>query len=384
MVNYLNQLKNPQINSIRFFEVMRDFRKGGLSPAIFDDFIKSIGQLPQIINRTEEDYKVFEKFNLTDVNEIDFSVILREVQRRAINDSKICWHPSASSTNCNIDSSGNIIISAAHSIQNNGVLSQISENGEVMGYALDKGEFEGKKSHKNHASIFWGFCNTHDSIFRPIETSSYTGTDLQNFLFAYRGFVVSSHKKKEVSLWMNFGEQSEKDLIENKKIFDTAIINDDYSVIKTEIFELDKFYPIVVSSSFYLDFDFEGNTIMHSDNRMEDIFITLLPIGNKTFFLLSYFKQDEHLYGNLGNQLRSRKNLKSDISVIVAAHCENVYFNPVYYETFIKKHENDLEQIMELTQSDIGEIKENDEYDTISITPKNYLNNTLNINLFGY
>jgi len=264
------------------------------------------------------------------------------------------------------------------------VLSKIAENGDVMGHAFKEGKIEGEKSHKNHASIFWGFCNTHDSIFQPIEAGKYTKSDVENFLFAYRSFVVSYHIKKEVSQWMNFGVQSENDLIENKKIFDKAILTKDYSVINTEVFELDKFYPIVVSASFYLDFDFKGKEIKHSDDRMENIYVTLLPIENKTFFLLSYFEQDKHLYGNLGNQLTERNNLKSDITMLVGAHTENIYFNPIYYKTFIEKHEKDLKKLMMMTQFDQEIINEKGGYDLYSLTPKNYLNNILNINFFGY
>ena len=36
MVNYLNYLENPQINHEKFYEVMRDFRKGGLNPNIYE------------------------------------------------------------------------------------------------------------------------------------------------------------------------------------------------------------------------------------------------------------------------------------------------------------------------------------------------------------
>jgi hypothetical protein len=384
MVNYLNQLQNPQLKSKKIFKVLCDFRKGGLHPDMFDDFINTIDNLPQIIDRTPADYHIFDKFNLTDVSEKDFQAIMREVQKRAIIESKICWHPLASEATCDTDGTGKIKISAAHSIQNNGVLSQIAEDGVVMGYVLDKAEFGGTESHKNQASTFWGFCNIHDSIFQPIENFPYKGTDLQNFLFAYRGFVISAHKKKEVSEWMDFGEQSDNDIVEVKKIFDNAIVKEEYSTIKTEVFDLDKFYPIVVSSAFYLDFDFEGNPIEHSDERIEDIFITLLPLGNKTLFLLSYLEEDEHLYGNLGDQLRKRDSLKSDITMLVAAHTENVYFNPIYYKTFIEKIEGELEEVHRLAQFDLGEIKEGDEYEVTSLTPSNYLNNSLGITFFGY
>lgn len=385
MTNFLRQLENPQINHEQFFTVMRDFRKGGLNPTMFDDFMQIIQTLPALYDRQENDYKIFDKFNLTDVTEEDFTVITREVMKRSIEKSKFCWHPQASKTTCKVDDSGKIIVSAAHSIQNNGVLSKIVKDGHVMSYALDKGEFEGKEFSKNHASIFWGFCNIHDAIFKPIEIAPYTRTAEQHFLFAYRGFVVASHKKIEVSNWINYGTQSDNDIVENRKIFDVAILSNDYSVIETHVFELPAFYPIAVSSSFYLDFDFEGNPIKHSDDRMEDVFVTLLPTDNKTYFLLSYFQQDKNLYGHLGEQLTKRNNLKSDITMLIAAHTENVYFHPTYYKTFIEKYEKELEIIMVQAQMDYASIDENSQLNVdFSFTPSNYLNNPYDINFFGY
>ena len=55
MANYLNQLENPQFNHRAFFEVMRDFRKGGLNPLNFDRFMDTVNNLPPI--RTERDYQ---------------------------------------------------------------------------------------------------------------------------------------------------------------------------------------------------------------------------------------------------------------------------------------------------------------------------------------
>ncbi len=385
MVNYLLQLQNPQMVYTDFFEVMCEYRKGGLNPTMYIEFMKTIQLLPSLYYRHESDYKIFDKFNLTDISEDEFQIIIKEVMKRGIEKSKICWHPNADTSTCKVDGSGKIIISAAHSIQNNGVLSKIVENGQVMSYTFDKVEFDGKPIGKNHASIFWGFCNTHDAMFRPIEVSLYTGTPEQNFLYAYRGFVVASHKKIEVSNRYNFGEQSNNDIVNNKKIFDNAIITNSFSVIETEIFELPAFYPIAVTSSFYLDFDFEGNPIPHSEDRMEDIFITLFPTQKKSYFLLSYFNQDRHLYGNLGEQLRKRDNLKSDITMLIAAHAENVYFNPTYYKTFIEQYETILELIMFHSQMDYATMDENNQMKVdFSFTPSNYLNNPYEINFFGY
>jgi hypothetical protein len=286
---------------------------------------------------------------------------------------------------CDTDSSGKIKISAAHSIQNNGVLSKVAQNGHVMSYVFEKVDIDGGTLGRNIASIFWGFCNTHDAIFRPIENYPYTGTVEQHFLFAYRGFVVAAHKKIEVATWMDYGEQSDNDINENRKVFDTAILNGDYGVIETQVFELPAQYPIAVSSSFFLDFDFEGNEIPHSDERMENLFITLLPADNRTFFLLSYFSQDKGLYERVFTQRHSRNNLKSDLTMLIAGHVENVYFNPTYYETFIRQQEEKLNELFFHTQFDYAKIgKDGKPIVEFSMTPSNYLDNPYGLSFFGY
>lgn len=385
MASFLNLLENPQIKYEKYFEVLRDFRKGGLNPDNYEEFMQTVNSLPVIRHRTPQTYLAFEKFKLTDIDEDDFVVIQREIIKRAINDCKMCWHPDASSLKCDTNSSGKINVSAAHSIQNNGILSQIAEDGHVMTYATSFTNFKGDKLGKKLASIFWGFCNRHDSIFKPIEIEPYSKTEEQHFLFAYRGFVVAAHKKVEVSEWMNFGEQSKNDILQAKRIFNEAIQKQDYSVIKTHVVELDSFYPFAVSSSFYLDFDFGGKAIPHSENRMETVFVTFLPQLNKSFFLLSYFTVDEHLYGALGKQLENRNNLRSDITMLLSSHVENIYFNPTYYKAFIEEYEHKFEAIFMESQMDHAVIDEKDNIHVKqSFTPNNYLSNKHQINFFGY
>ncbi|GLU53272.1 hypothetical protein [Dyadobacter frigoris] len=266
-------LENTQTKYERHFEVMRDLRKGGLNPDMYPEFLNTVKNLPNLPSRKISDYRIFDKFNLSNLTESDVFVISNEFQRRSRNITKTCWHPLASSSTCKVDRSRKIIVTEAHSIQNNGVLSKISENGHVVGFSLDKNGFEDKEIGKNIASTFLGFCNNHDAIFYPIETNSYSGTDEQHFLYAYRAFVVSFHKKRETSYFINYGIQSENDIEENKKIFDLAIISKNYSVIKTDVFELPAHYPMAVSSAANLEFDFDGNPIIHSENRMGNLYI---------------------------------------------------------------------------------------------------------------
>ena len=372
MANFINILMHGQFKADIFLQVLRDFRKGGINPNNYDSIFA-------IVKNSR--FSELSQFELTDINKDDFAAIIREINLRGIEHNKKCWHPEANSNSCTVDKSGKIKISAAHSIQNNRILSKISHNGHVMTYSIDKGEYKGSNKGKSLASIFYGFCNKHDAIFNPIEIETYNQTVEQNFLFAYRGFVIAAHKKMEGSYVMNFGEQYLNDIAETKKIFDKAILNKEYDILDSVVIELPAFYPIATSSSFYLDFDFDHNSIPHSDNRMEKIYISLFPSETKTYFILSYFKIDRHLYSNVGRQLKSRNNFKSDITMLIGAHVENVYFNPIYYDTFIVKHEKSLHQLLRETQYDFIPSNTNE---TISMTPDNYLENLYEIDFFGY
>ena len=385
MVNYLGLTETPTAKYEFFFEVIRDFRKGGLSPSNYEEFLNTVKSLPPILNRKPSDYNVFSKFGLIDLSEEDFPAVMREAQRRSAEKSKMCWHPLAGSSTCKLGSNGEIIISAAHSLQNNGVLSKIMKDGHVTTFARDTTKMDGKLLSKNVASVFWGFCNKHDAIFKPIETVSYTETIEQNFLFAYRSFTVAAHKKNEGSNLFDFGDQADNDIIETKKIFDEAILSGNMDILDTTVVQFPLFYPVAAASSFYLDFDFEGNEISHSDERMENIFITLVPDASGSYLIVSYFKRDAHLYENFVKQLVERNNLKSDVSILLAAHTENIYFEPVYFSTFIENQGEEIKSAMKDSQFDYAYFDENNQrVDSFSLTPVNYLSNPFSINLFGY
>lgn len=381
MVNYLKWIHNPQINHELFFKIFCNFRKGGLNPDIWDEFIHCVREYEQ--NKCE--YNIFEKFDLSDISFQEHMTVFSELQRRSIKKSKTCWHPKAGRATCNLDNRGRIIISAAHSIQNNRALSTIAENGHVMTFDYNMQSLTGSKPlGKNLASIFWGFCNKHDAIFYPIDSERYEGTETQNFLFAYRAFVFSANLKMETSLVINHGNQSDIDIQENKQIFNQSILGENYNKIINHRFELSSFYPVACSGCFYLEYDFNCNEIEHSKDRMEFIFLTVFPTENdKTNILISYFKDDEHLYAKLAKQIQERSNLKYDISILIAALCGNAYFRPSYYQKFIAGIEPIILEAYLITHLDIPLFGNNNQIvSSQSVTPKNYLTNPWNINIF--
>jgi len=372
----LKMLMHPQVNYKVYFEVMRDFRKGGLKPEIYNAFIQVVDSLPQSDMRKYFVCMMFKHFNLKEITEAESEAILNEVVKRTIEKNKTCFHPEAGKESCGLDYDGKIKASRAHSAQR-AILKNISLNGQVAKYSLSSSQIP---KQINIASIFYGFCNTHDAIFKPIETEIYSNTPQQNFLFAYRSWAFSTHKKIERSNLKNFGEQWQGDVQENKKLFDGAILKNKYDIIKTEKFELNKLYPIAGTGCFYLEYDFDGNEILHSEDRMEFVFISIFPSNNKTYFLLSYFKSDESLYGALGKQIRKRDNLLSDISILLC-HSDNIYFHPDYFNQHIKIY---FEKIRKVFFSINFEIKIDDfDKGTSNIQSENYLENPDNINFFA-
>lgn len=378
----LDLLNIPGLVARPFYEKMSSWKKGGLHPSMLEKFMAVVESLPPVENRFNLDLSIFEEFNLDFINSRDWANIHKEVIRIATLKSKRCWHPNTPQE-CSLDANGEVKITAAHSIQKSGPLKRISEELEVSSYGFSAVTGDGERIRINSASVFWGFCNAHDGIFKPIEDFPFDGTPKQNFLFAYRAFVVTAHQKVVESFWLDTGTEWKNDQIQNKKIFDKAILDEDWSVIQTEVIDLPGFFPLVFSSSFYLDFDFEGNAIPHSDQRMEKIFVTLLPNDDKTTFLISCLSQDGKVYHGLIEQLKSRKNLLLDISILIAPHVENIFFSPSYYTKYIASQEKNIKLAMKEAQFDFAPFLSDGTIGAkYSLTPHDYLSNPLKINFF--
>jgi len=364
---------------------MRDMRKGGLNPAIYSAFEQDVTDLVGMGRNPIGLSYLTDKYKLKDISEKDFIAIETQLRKRAVAFAERCWHPQAGPTTCTLDAEGKPKITDAHSLQNNGILSRIAPNGKVTSLNRLTGGFESMDQYKSNASTFRGMCNAHDAVFSPVERAPYLGTAEQHFLHAYRSFLYSQHVKLETSYGMDFGGQWDADVIASRAIIEPALLNGHWDVFETHAFVLPAMYPIASSGNFYLEFDFEGNAIPHSQDRMEFVYVTLLPQDKTTLFLFSYLKQDAPLCSQVGSQLRFRNNLKLDISALLAPHTENIYYEPVYHAQFIAP-QNDL--IMEYTH----EVqfakpvldKDGNLVGERSRTPKDYLQNHRGVQLFGY
>lgn len=260
-------------------------------------------------------------------------------------------------------------IKSAHSIQNNRVLSRISEDGHV--YTIDftvensRGTPEFKKISRNKASTFFGFCDYHDTeIFKPIEVSSYHNTEEQNFLFAYRGFCIGYHKVfRKMKILRNHFKKFPDSLLEPESIseyriaqldirdgemefnnFTNDLRNKKYGGLETFTYTMDYEVNFAVSSCFAVSKDMNMNSIQNISDLNKDImiprlFVNFFPIEEKTVIILSYYKNTQSPYGVLFEQLRnsSECDLLHYLNYIVFNGTEDVYYRPSSIQTLNSK-----------------------------------------------
>lgn len=282
-------------------------------------------------------------------------------------DFKTCIYPD------NSKCKGGII--NAHTLQNNYVLSQLSVDEHVIVSVpvVDKFgvKIEFKRISKNKATTFMGFCKEHDDkIFAPIEKKCYTGEKQQNFLFAYRAFAQEYHKKMRMMTSLKnivknkpsltkiedfvanyrLRELDIFDIKEYKKIFDKSLIEENYDILESITFKLDKQYDFAVTTMFTLSTDIEGNCLndiySYAFVRMKSCFITIIPLGGETLILLSWLKEDSSIFEEYKKQLNNltEDQLKIYINNLIPMYTENIVLSPRLWEKLTPYSRKELEK----------------------------------------
>lgn len=258
----------------------------------------------------------------------------------------------------------------AHSIQNNKILSKISDNGEVMYFNFDRipEEIEFVKTGRKKATTFRGFCGYHDTkIFLPIEAKDYSLGDYeQEFLFCYRALAKEYSAQMSLANMFNYYLEKGFENPEEK----AALIKNHSEKIKSISFMKNKFcdykdmsninlqkkrfwkvntkkmvfsqeYPIAVSSMFYIERDVLGNVVNDLTKIPCDfapLFLTIFPQNGNTYILFSYFNKDKNRYSFLDEQIinKSENIQKIILSNILALYVENIALSPILWSKIDK------------------------------------------------
>lgn len=259
-------------------------------------------------------------------------------------------------------------IIGAHSIQNNRILKRISTEGNVyMPCVKNKNPFIPiSKWGRKQATVFTGFCYHHDSeIFKSIENGSFDKSQKQVFFYIYRCFSIEYHKKLEnynMLCLINKENKMDKreikenflglglalwDLDKGKKIFDKALVAEEYDIITSVIWEFDKQIKFAASGYQGLEKSLKGKAIQsinEINKNIEHIFISIFPEEKKSYCIIGWFKENDNLFYEYKKELLSltKKERENYINNILPLITENISINPEGWDKFNEKEKKEF------------------------------------------
>ena len=283
-------------------------------------------------------------------------------------DFKICVYPDKSC--CKLP------IKNAHTLQNNGVLSAVSELEHVMVTdplnKVRKGYITRKIS-KNKATTFYGFCEYHDSyLFKDIELKEYKNEIKQNFLFAYRVLAQEYHKKERVisSLQNCVKENSSilvspimvenyrmmdlarKDIRELLDIFNTSYINENFDILYNYVYKFEQQCRFAVTTMYVPASTLDGEELIDiyskEKDRLPSVFLTVIPGNDCSYLVMSCLKLDYAKIKKYFDDIEEldENKLKRFLNWTLPTYSENIVLSPKLWEAWSEKAKNQYERIV--------------------------------------
>lgn len=239
---------------------------------------------------------------------------------------KQCLHPNKN------ECSKKIV--KAHAIQNNRILNKICQDGMVVTmdgvshYMFQDSDVKGR----GIATVFTGFCSYHDkTLFQEIEDKEFACSKKQIFLLTYRTLAWHYHKKQEQanSELIKYRKMKEKgydlsqsedyldyiralsrglaDNDEEKELFDTALLSEDYDSVNSWIWEIPYELSFAVSMMTELEHDLLGNQIndLEADNHLKQLYLNIFPANGKSYCIWSWNCKCDGVYVPFVNQFKA-------------------------------------------------------------------------------
>jgi SEC-C motif len=321
-------------------------------------------------------------FNKSNQNKIDKKLLNSDGYINHLLNSKrkeaniaVCLHPNKDECKGNIKN--------AHSIQNNRILNQISEDGHVvlLNSEVKNGEYivNTRDVSRNKATTFTGFCDYHDTnLFKPIETAEFEKTNEQLFLYAYRSLCLELHRKMVAIklIQLTFKEQPElvhnpdfvynyrmfqlglNDLEKDKAIFDDALLKHKFDILYTRVYEFPFKINFATSTCFSIEYDLTGTKIVdiydYRADRIPCVYFTAFPDSSNevSYIIMSCLSKDKEIYQGLLDQIYQLDNDEkvSFFNNVLPYYTENIVMNPKLWRSFSKAGK---QQLISKFQSDL-------------------------------
>lgn len=283
-------------------------------------------------------------------------------------DFKVCMYPEKSQ--CKMP------IKNAHTLQNNGVLSTISESGHVMiTDILDKVRNGSilKKVSKNKATTFYGFCEYHDTyLFQDIEIKEYNNEIKQNFLYAYRMVAQEYHKKERtISSIQNcikdnpsilqssilvenyrMMDLARGDVRELMNIFNEAFVSQNFDILHSYVYKFNQQYQFAVTTMYVPASTLDGEEIVDiyskEKDRLPSAFLTVIPTNNCSYFIMSCLKIDYPKIIKYFDEIENleENKLKCFLNWTLPTYSENIILSPKLWDSWNAESKKEYERII--------------------------------------
>lgn len=262
---------------------------------------------------------------------------------------------------CSFSSCHNTDIISAHSIQKNGPLKQIAENGIV--YHIKQEIINGIdqtnifKIGLKQASAHYMFCREHENLFSPIENNNFQISHRHVFLASLRCLMMELYKRSLsiqfftknlekisnnqetrvfLNTYINNLKEGERDMKVAEQIYCKALENNNFDNFKYLALEFPEPIGIVSAGGIHITNDFRNITQLQDlslNMPLEMLFFSCVSSNNKTYFIFHYPESYK----------KSKKFMESFILIptkekigyfiqFLFNRCENTFFSNSFWQ----------------------------------------------------
>lgn len=217
------------------------------------------------------------------------------------------------------------------------------------------------------ASAFPGFCRTHDSgIFQPIDEETWTGSDRQVFLLAYRALCREVYAKfgtvesfmpaairnadgwfrEHLERWQEGEKLGLKESLRDKQAMDAKLQSEDFR-LQSHIVSLGKDFPLRVAGVFVPEIDYDDRILYDLSDYSKPVHrISVCTITVLNDVIGAYVALDDT--PQLNQYLESLKQVTRDESrAYFAQSCfdnfEQIYFSTAWWNGLRERHRIGME-----------------------------------------
>ena len=280
-----------------------------------------------------------------------------------------CSHPEAGPESCG----GRVI--RAHTIQKNGGLAAIAEDGHVISIRsgferlrYNQGQFIPAEMGINRASTFLGFCGRHDSeMFRSVENGTILLTSETAFLLSFRALAYETLQKEaalrnidvlrdldkgkpfsdqcDIQRHINMSAEGTKrglaDLNRWKREYDLAFLNSEFDKYQFYCVAFARALPVVACGAFYPEFDFRGQPLQRIGRgraAFEHITFNLTAINGRGVAALGWVEGDAGPAASFASSFAAvPPGQKANAAIRLAfEYLENTFLRPSWWQSISK------------------------------------------------